>query len=186
VQVGEAIRTRRSIKKFTDREVARDEVERLLEAAVLAPNFRLSQPWRFYVLGPDSRRAYGAALGERKARRMEDAEAGRMVRDKVAGEHEKLPCMIVIAMTQDEKPEAREEDYAAVMMAVQTLSLQALELGLGVHIKTGAVMNDPAARAAAGVADGERIVAVLNVGEPQEVPAPKERTSAADITTWRP
>jgi nitroreductase len=184
VKVGEAIRQRRSIKRFTERAVTREEIERLLEAATLAPNFRLSQPWRFYVLGPEARRAYGAALGDRKARRMEDAEAGRMVRDKVAGEHEKLPAMIVVAMTQDEDPDRREEDYAAVMMAVQNLSLQALELGLGVHIKTGAVMADPAARGAAGVKDEERIVAVVNVGEPADQPEAKQRQPAAAHTSW--
>jgi nitroreductase len=182
----DTISRRRSIKKFTEREVSRDEIERLLEAAVLAPNHRLTQPWRFHVLGPDARHAYGAALGDRKARRMEDAEAGRMVREKVAGEHGSLPCMIAVAMHEDENPEIRTEDYAAVMMAVQNICLGAVELGLGTHIKTGAVMDDPAARAAAGVREGERIVAVINVGEPAEVPTPKPRAAATSHTTWLP
>ena len=182
----DAIHQRRSIRKFTDRAVERGEIERMLEAAVLAPNHRLTQPWRFYVLGPESRRAYGAALGDRKARKVEDPEAAALVREKVAGEHAALPGMIVVAMVQSADPEIREEDYAAVMMAVQNLSLEAADLGLGTHIKSGAVMDDPAARIAAGVADGERIVAVVNVGEPAEVPAPKERAPAATFTHWLP
>jgi nitroreductase len=180
----DAITRRRSIRKFTDREVSRGELEQLLDAAAQAPNHRMTQPWRFYVLGPEARRAYGAALGDRKARRMADAEAGRLVRDKVAGEHASLPAMIAVAMTEDENPEIRTEDYAAVMMAVQNLSLAAVALGLGTHIKTGAVMEDPAARAAAGVPDGQRIVAVINVGEPAEVPTPKDRMDAAAHTSW--
>jgi nitroreductase len=182
----DAIHQRRSIRKFTDRAVERGEIERMLEAAVLAPNHRLTQPWRFYVLGPESRRAYGAALGDRKARKVEDPEAAALVREKVAGEHAALPGMIVVAMVQNADPEIREEDYAAVMMAVQNLSLEAADLGLGTHIKSGAVMDDPAARIAAGVADGERIVAVVNVGEPAEVPAPKDRAPAATFTHWLP
>jgi nitroreductase len=186
MQVSDAIAARRSIKKFTDRPLGRDEIERLLDAAVQAPNHRLTQPWRFYVLGPAARHAYGAALGERKARRMEDADVGRRVRDKVAGEHERLPLMIAVAMVEDENPEIRQEDYAAVMMAVQNLTLAAVAHGLGTHIKTGGVMDDPAARAAAGVAEGERIVAIVNVGEPAEVPEPKERAAATSHTTWLP
>jgi nitroreductase len=186
MNVSDAIRQRRSIKKFTDRPVTREEIERMLEAAVLAPNHRLTQPWRFYVLGPEARRAYGAALGNRKARKLDDAEAGRLVRDKVAAEHASLPGMIVVAMPQDENPEIREEDYASVMMAVQSLSLEAAGMGLGTHIKSGAVMEDPAARAAAGVADGERIIAVVNVGEPADVPSPKERAPATTFTKWLP
>lgn len=182
----DAIAARRSIKQFTDRPVKREEMEALLEAAVLAPNHRMTQPWRFYALGPEARAAYGAALGARKAKRVEDADAARAVREKVAREHAGLPAMIVVAMVEDENPEIREEDYATVMMAVQNMSLAAVEIGLGTHIKTGAVMTDPAARAAAGVPDGERIVAVVNVGEPADVPAPKPREAATSHTTWLP
>jgi nitroreductase len=186
MNVTEAVARRRSIKRFTDRSPSREEIERLLAAAAQAPNHRLTQPWRFYVLGPEARRGVGAALGERKARRMEDAQAGRMVRDKVAAEHEALPLIIAFAMVEDENPEVREEDYAAVMMGVQNAALVATGMGFGTHIKTGAVMNDPAARSAVGVGVGERIVAFLNVGEPADVPEPKERAPATSHTTWRP
>jgi nitroreductase len=185
MKASEAIRHRRSIKKFADRAVTREEIERMLDAAVLAPNHRMTEPWRFYVLGPEARRAYGLALGDRKARKVEDADAAALVREKVAGEHADLPAMIVVAMVLDENPEIREEDYASVMMAVQNLSLAAAEMGLGTHIKSGAIMEDPAARAAAGVPEGERIVAAVNVGEAAEVPAAKNRAPAATFTRWR-
>jgi nitroreductase len=186
MQVREAIRARRSIKRFNARPVTREEIEALLEAAALAPNHRLTQPWRFYVLGPDARHAYGLALGERKARKLEDAEKGREVRDTVAREHRDLPLMIAVAVVNSDDPEVREEDYAAAMMAVENMALAAVELGLGTHIMTGGVMADPAARAAAGVRDNERIVAIVNVGEPIETPPPKKRELASAFTTWVP
>jgi len=160
-------------------------METLLSAAVAAPNHRLTQPWRFYVLGPDAREAYGQVLGGRKARKIEDPQAAQTMRDTVAAEHRTLPGMLVVAVAENENPEIREEDYAAVMMAIQNLSLAALELGFGTHVKTGAIMTDPAARAAAGVKDNERIVAVVNIGEPAEVPAAKPRQPASAFTTWR-
>src|SRR5919108_2756841 len=183
--IREALRSRRSIKQFTGRPITRSEIEMLLDAAVLAPNHHLTQPWRFYVLGPAARRAYGEVLGNRKARKVEDPNAAQLVREKIAAEHEAQPGMIAVAMRQDEDPEVRREDNAAVMMGVQNLLLTAHELGLGTHIKTGAVMDDPAARAAVGVADDERIVAVINVGEPASVPTPKERAPSSSFTVWR-
>lgn len=186
MRVSEAIRARRSIKRFAERTPSREDIETLLDAATLAPNHRLTQPWRFYVLGPEARYAYGLALGERKARKLEDPERARAVRDTVAQEHRALPCMIAIAVVNSDEPEVREEDYAATMMAVQNLGLAAVELGLGTHIKTGGVMSDPAARAAAGVRDNERIVAIVNVGVPAEVPPPKKREPASAFTTWMP
>jgi nitroreductase len=188
----EAIHARRSIKRFADRAVTRAEIEALLDAATLAPNHRLTQPWRFYVLGPEARYAYGLALGVRKARKLPDplnAEAARELREKVAAEHRALPVMIAVAVVDDPAnadQELRDENYAAAMMAVQNLALAAVELGLGTHIKTGAIMADPAARDAAGVRHDERIVAIVNVGAPIEVPPPKKREAAAALTTWVP
>ena len=93
--------------------------------------------------------------------------------------------MIAVAVVQSDEPETAKEDYAAAMMALLNLSLAALDLGLGTHIKTGGVMDDAAARSAAGVRDSEKIVAIVNVGTPADVPPPKRRTPAAELTTWR-
>jgi nitroreductase len=180
------LQRRRSIKRFTDRPVTRDEIETLLAAAVLVPNHRLTEPWRFYVLGPEARRAYGLALGERKARKIEDPDAARTMRDRVAAEHLALPLMIAVAVVSSDNAETREEDYAATMMGIENLALAAVELGLGTAIRTGAVMADPAARAAAGVAENERIVAIVNVGEPAEVPGGPKKTPAGQYTKWVP
>jgi nitroreductase len=182
----DAIQARRSIKRFTDQPISREEIESLLDAAALAPNHRLTQPWRFYVLGPEARYAYGLALGERKARKLTDPDAGQRLRDSVAEEHRALPCMIVVAVVDNADPEIREEDYAATMMAIENLALAAVERELGTHLKTGGVMKDEAARAAAGVKPNERIVAVVNLGQPAETPPPKKRQAAAALTTWVP
>ena len=55
--------SRRSIREFTARVPSRAEIETLLDHAVTGPNHRLTQPWRFYVLGPEARRAFGLVLG---------------------------------------------------------------------------------------------------------------------------
>lgn len=186
MQLSDAIQQRRSIKRFTERPVTRPEIETVLAAAALAPNHRLTYPWRFHVLGPEARYAYGLALGNRKARKQPDPAAAATMREAVAVEHKALPCMIAVAVVRHEDAEIREEDYAAVMMGVQNLSLAAVELGLGSQIRTGAVMDDDHARAAAGVPDDQRIVAIINLGEPADVPPAKTRPSAAELTSWLP
>jgi nitroreductase len=182
----DTIRARRSIKEFSDRPVSREQIEALLDAAVQAPNHRLTEPWRFYVLGPEARRAYGAALGKRKARRVEDPAAAAEVSRKVVEKHVSLPAMLAVSVIVADDPEIREEDYASAWMAIQNLSLAAVALGLGTHLKTGAIMNDPEARAAVGVANGERIVATLELGTPVTAPPPRARRPATSFTTWVP
>jgi nitroreductase len=184
VKTSDAIRGRRSVKRFTDRTVSRDEIEALIAAATLAPNHRLTNPWRFYVLGPQAREAYGRALGVRKAKKLTDPAKAAELREAVAGEHRALPTMIAVAVVETAEPEQREEDYAATMMGVQNMMLRAMELGLGTSLKTGGIMQDPAARAAVGVPEDQRIVAIINVGVPAEVPPPKDRIPAASLTKW--
>ena len=180
----DAINARRSIKTFTDRPVSREEIEQLLSAACQAPNHRMTEPWRFYVLGPWARRAYGEALGRRKAKRIDDAEAGKAVIAKVGETHASLPAMLAVAITVDENPEIHEEDFAAAYMGIQNLSLVAHSMGLGTHLKTGAIMDDPAARVAVGLPEGERIVATVNIGEPDGLPDGQVRRPAAELATW--
>jgi nitroreductase len=47
-------------------------------------------------------------------------------------------------------------------------------------------MEDPRARAALGIPDGERIVVTIDLGEPVVEAESKPRRAAADFTTWLP
>ena len=109
-----------------------------------------------------------------------------MVARRFEEEYAALPALIGVAMRLDENAADREEDYAATFMAVDNLCLAALELELGTHIKTGAVLADPEVRAALQVPAGERLVAIVQVGYPAEQPAPKPRLAAAELTRWLP
>ncbi|HLB46823.1 MAG TPA: nitroreductase family protein, partial [Anaerolineales bacterium] len=61
-----AIEGRRSFRRYTDRAVPRDAVERLLTAATWAPSAHNRQPWRFVVITSDSvKSALAGAMGER-------------------------------------------------------------------------------------------------------------------------
>ncbi len=184
MNVADAVEKRRTIRVYESREPSRETVESLLASAILVPNHRITRPWRFYVMGAEARAAYGLALGNRKAKKAADEAAANAMRERTSADHRAIPCMVAFAMTQSDNPEIQEEDYASVMMAVNTFALVAVENGLGTHIKTGAVMNDPAARIAIGVPDNERVVAVVNLGYPAETPAAREPVKADAFTTW--
>ena len=83
MNISQAISERRSIKSFTDRVISPKEIERLIAAAVLAPNHRMTEPWRFYVLGPEARAEFGRVLGHRKAKRVDAPDAKMAVVEKV-------------------------------------------------------------------------------------------------------
>lgn len=50
MEVLEAIRTRRSIRKFTDQEVSDELIDKILTAGIWAPSGKNNQLWRFAVI----------------------------------------------------------------------------------------------------------------------------------------
>lgn len=46
----DAIRTRRSVRKFTDKKIPKEMIDTLLEAAMSAPSAGNQQPWHFVVI----------------------------------------------------------------------------------------------------------------------------------------
>ena len=179
-----AIRTRTSVKQFTERPIRPQEIEQLLELAVWAPNHRMTEPWGFLVLGEEARKAYARVLGGRKAKNANTPEAAEMVRRKVESQTLAVPAIVVVTSHLHEDPEIREEDLAATWMAVQNICLAAVERGLGTHIKTGAVLQDPALREAWQLPDERRAVALLHIGQPDGEPRVTEREHAESKTKW--
>lgn len=58
MELMEAIKTRRSIRKFTDEPVPREKLEKIIEAAMWAPSGQNLQPWYFVALTKDEDLAF--------------------------------------------------------------------------------------------------------------------------------
>lgn len=61
--VDAAITSRRSIRAFLDRPVAREDIERILDVAARAPSGTNTQPWKVYVLTGQARERLVDAIG---------------------------------------------------------------------------------------------------------------------------
>ena len=186
IDVIEAIRARRSVKEFGSGEVSREALEALLDLVVLAPNHRMTQPWRFVILGAAARRSYGEIKGERRARAVEQTEAAETIRRATVEAIEGLPALVGFVQELHDDPEVREEDFATVYMGIQNFLLGALAMGLGTHVKTGAILEAPETREALGIRTGERLLALVHVGEPATIPDAKPRTRPSELTRWLP
>src|SRR5262249_50726224 len=124
MDVDEAIRARRTLKEFEDREVPPEVVRDLLDLAVLAPNHHLTLPWRFWVLGPETLERLIRVTGDVKLRRSRTAVAAGIV------------------WSEDDKE--AQEDYAATACALQNIMLAARARGLASYWRTPGVFAKPA------------------------------------------
>jgi nitroreductase len=65
MEIYHAVRSRQSIRRFTDQPVPREALERVLTAAADAPSGSNLQPWHVYVLSGDRLAALKTAVAER-------------------------------------------------------------------------------------------------------------------------
>jgi F420 biosynthesis protein FbiB-like protein len=138
--VAQLLRGRRSVRRYTAREVPRAVIRAALEAARWAPSPHNSQPWRFAVLSsPAARQRLATALGERwradlAADGMPAEQIDRLIgrsRERIGG----APVAIVIALTWadlDVYPDEQRQ-AAELLMAAHSLGAAAQNIMLTAH-----------------------------------------------------
>lgn len=149
-----AIYERRAVRAYTDQPVARDDVERLLDAAIHAPSAVNSQPWAFVVIqepGLLARYAEeGRTLLQNEPPAVELAHSGpteiERFRQMAAGEDFKLfhgaPTLIVIYATSIHGVPDCFLAAENLMLAARAIGLATCPIGLAsplfsqAHVKT--------------------------------------------------
>jgi coenzyme F420-0:L-glutamate ligase/coenzyme F420-1:gamma-L-glutamate ligase len=138
------VAARRSIRAFTDRSVAREQLDALVTAACLAPAPHHSRPWRFVVVDTDAgKRALADGMGIRwRTDLLADGVDVERVDELIAASWRKLteaPALIVGCLTwngldryPDERRQRAEWGMALLSLgaAVENLMLAAADAGL--------------------------------------------------------
>lgn len=181
MNVMEAIRNRRTIGKSAG-DIPRETIRELIEAAVWAPNHKLTQPWKFNVLTGAARERLGAVWGAAAAAKADPAAAAS-VRDGEAKKPLRAPAIVVVSTRTDPNPMTAEEDLTATAAAVQNMLLAAHAKGLSAAWKTGKIVYSSEVKAFLGLDSSDRIVAFVYLGaEAREEPLPRDRDIDGTIT----
>ncbi len=181
VTVYEAIHNRRMNNEFTDAVPSQESLHRMLDAAVWAPNHRLTNPWRFFVLEKG---------GEKRA------EVAQLAYDNLfarSGNHENAdgsrqrvldaPGLIYVYSVPADSEEMTQENYAAACCAVQNLLLAAVAEGLAGDWSTGNTTRHPDLAETLGGESDWTMVGALFIGQPAR-PSASVRAPADEVTAW--
>jgi nitroreductase len=180
--VARLIATRRTIHRFDpDRAVRPDLLRQALEAALRAPNHKHTEPWRFVVFGPEARQ-HLIDLNTEVIRARQGDAAAESKRQRWA----EVPVFVAAFCRRSPDDGLRErEDEHAVAAALQNAALYLWSAGVGTKWTTGPITRDPRFFDLAGVDEArERLVGLVMVGYPADVPAPPARSP--DVVTWLP
>lgn len=179
----EAIHTRRSVGKMKPEPVSRELIEKLLEAAVQAPNHYKVRPWRFVVLSGNGLHKFGDVLAQSLKARFPDLPAEAL--DKERAKPLRSPMIIAVGVDLPTEPKVLEvENICAVAAACENILLAAHALGLAGHWRTGDAARDPSVKKFLGFEERQHILAFLYIGHPEVNPEPVQRPSFEDRTVW--
>ncbi|MGE4422041.1 MAG: nitroreductase family protein [Pseudodesulfovibrio sp.] len=147
----QAIRERRSIRKFTADPVDKETLKTILEAGQWAPSGKNNQPWRFLVVTRDDPRMEKLA---------QCTEYSPIVRASAA-------CICVFLDKATMYSEMKDHQGAGA--CIQNMLLAIHTLGLGA-VWLGQIVNDQAAPLAAlGLSEAElELEAVIVLGHPNQ------------------
>jgi nitroreductase len=169
MELNEAIKGRRSIRKFKNQPIPDDTVTQLIEAATYAPSAGNLQPWQFIIAKNPTvkKKLVQAAYNQAQA--------------------EQAPIIIVVCV--DEKQTSSYgtrgknlyclQDTAA---ATQNIMLTAYSLGLGT-CWIGAFKEDEAKKAV-NAPEGARPVCMIPVGYPDVSPKQRTRKPLGEIMRY--
>jgi len=170
VEVLEAIRKRRSIRRFRSDPVEEEKLLTVLEAARLAPSWKNGQCWRIVVVKDEAtRKALAECLVPNNPCRQALGQA---------------PVAIAVCGDPAESEQWEGRDYSLVdaAIAMEHLVLAAQSLGLGT-CWVGA-MHEQKVREVLGIPGNIRVVALTPLGYPAEDPAPRRRKEMGEIVYY--
>ena len=181
VSVYAAIHDRRMNNDFSDHVPDRAALQRMLDAAVWAPNHRLTNPWRFYVLeqGGEKRAAVAQLAYDHQFARTGNEENAAGSRQLVL----EAPALIYVYSITGDSEDMTQENYAAACCAVQNLLLAAVAEGLAADWSTGNVTRHPQLAETLGAEAHWTMVGALFIGQPSR-PSASVRTPADEVTAW--
>jgi nitroreductase len=169
VELEPAIRRRRTHKQYGSEPVSETVVRELVDLARFAPNHKVTNPWRFRLLGPETRARIAALVP--------DAEVIKLRR---------APTLLLVTAVQSDDPVLAQEDVLATAAATYAVLLAATGRGLASYWRTPSCFREQPLRELLGLAENEVVVAVVHLGPPVTDPPAKERAPVDEVFTALP
>ena len=188
MDVLEAIRTRRSYGRMAPDSPPRDAIERILDAAVCAPNHYLTEPWRFIVLTGDAREPLGRAQEAALRATLDDPDAPEHQAALAKERAKPLRSPVVVVVAVEPSPSTKSvwlEEVCATAAAVQNMLLAAHAEGLAAIWRTGETAYSAEVKEALGLSADAQVIGIVYLGYADRAQPPAARAARGVPVEWR-
>ncbi len=163
----------------------RDQLQRMLAAAMRVPDHGRLTPWRVLAIEGDARHALGEFLAARAVELNPAAAQATLDKDRLRFSRAPLVLAVVAHLKQPSRiPEVEQLLSAGCVCFALLQAAQAL--GFGAQWLTGWAAYDPAVAARLGLAENERIAGFIHVGSIREAALERPRPAVeAHFSVWQ-
>lgn len=166
MEVMEAIQNRRSIRKYLDKQIDPDKLEKVATAFQLAPSATNAQNWSLLIVQNP--------VVKEKIRNITLSKAEMLT---------KAPAILVaVGLNQGIMTNNHRVDTVDLSIAFSYAILEAYEQGLGTCWM--ASYNEEELRAALELEDNMSIIAISPIGYPDENPGPRPRKPLEEVIKY--
>ncbi len=193
----EAIESRRSIRKYLEKAVPQELIEKVLEAATKAPSSENRQPWKFVVAEGKAKEEFIAlmnhVMNKLNAHDIDTKTLQWSIKSMTRSSVIVLVFNTITAYsddlypTIDQRPNQKNyewlEDIQSIGGAIQTMILAAQDLGLGTLWIGDMFYADK--EICEWLDCDHELVAAVAMGYPNQSPDARPRKSWQEVTEWR-
>ncbi len=183
----DVVAARHSVREFIDRPVGHDVLQRLFEAASMAPSALNEQPWRFYVAEGETRARIGEIMAQSTVYLADYIDVlGPERYEEASHWYTDLggaPLIIGITIPRTEDESTLIGRTISVGAAVENLLLAATNEGLGACMVTFSFWVRDELAEAFGLEDDRVVVGLIVLGYPGE--PPEAPAHSRDVAVFR-
>lgn len=117
------LKTRRSIRKFNEKEVSDDVIKKIIEAGLLAPSAHFREPWRFLILKGEEKQKIVVLM----KKYVDESKTLDKSILKTAGLIEQGNVLILVFNTSKEN---MKMDYLSIGACIENMLLESTNLGV--------------------------------------------------------
>ena len=157
------------------------EIERILTLGARSPDHGKLFPWRFVVMGPESRAALAEALTPHAERQAEPGKARKVLSKLTAA-----PVTILVVSTPVEGAKPVWEQQLSAGAVCMNVEHAANAFGYSASWITDWYSYDPQALELLGVKSGEQVAGFIHIGTLAEPPLERPRPDLTAKVEYRP
>ena len=185
MELKEAIKKRRSIRKFKDINVEKEILKDLIDCARLAPSAKNRQPWKFVIVQGDIKNQIANIMLEKEENSKNSLERKIYHYNSSVKSTAKIikEAPILILVLKNYENNWIIGDSLSIGSAIEHICLRATDLGLGSLWIRDIVYTQKEIAKLVNHEDME-LISAISIGYPNENPTQKSRKNLNEILEW--